>query len=237
VLGFLVIWQLAVAAGLIDPFFVGSPAGALREGARLAAEGKIWTDAAVTLLTLARGLGLAVLIGVPLSVVLGRWRPGWSFVELPIVMLNATPTVALVPPIIMIAGIGPASKAVLAFVGAFIPIVVTGRAGAAAVPDAYISAARVYGARRVHVFLKVVLPYSLLAVLSGVRLGVGRALTAVLVGELYATQQGLGLWVTQGQVGMNADLLTFVTMFVATVGALLIGAVNVIDRSFATWRA
>jgi NitT/TauT family transport system permease protein len=77
----------------------------------------------------------------------------------------------------------------------------------------------------------------LLAVLSGVRLGVGRALTAVLVGELYATQQGLGLWVTQGQVGMNANLLTFVTLFVAVVGALLIGAVNVLDRSFATWRA
>jgi NitT/TauT family transport system permease protein len=237
VLGFLVLWQLAVGAGAIDPFFVGSPAGALREGARLAAEGQIWTDAAITLLTLAKGLGLAVLVGVPLGVVLGRWGAGWSLVELPIVMLNATPTVALVPPIIMIVGIGPASKAVLAFVGAFIPIVVTGRAGAAAVPDAYVRAVRVYGAGPLHVFFKVVLPYSLLAVLSGVRLGVGRALTAVLVGELYATQQGLGLWVTQGQVGMNADLLVFVTLFVATVGALLIGAVNLVDRSFAAWRA
>ena len=96
---------------------------------------------------------------------------------------------------------------------------------------------RVYGAGRFEVFFKVVLPFSLLAVVSGVRLGVGRALTAVLVGEMYATQQGLGLWVSQGQYGMNADLLTFVTMFVATVGALLIGAVNVLDRSFAAWRA
>ncbi len=55
--GFLGLWQLAVTTGLIDPFFVGSPAGALREGARLAAEGAIWRDAAVTLLTLAKGLG------------------------------------------------------------------------------------------------------------------------------------------------------------------------------------
>lgn len=235
--GFLGLWQLAVTAGLIDPFFVGSPAGALREGARLAAEGTIWRDAVVTLLTLAKGLGLALLVGVPVSVVLGRWRGGWIAVELPILMLNATPTVALVPPIIMIVGIGTGSKAVLAFIGAVIPIVVSGRAGAASVPDAFVNAARVYGAGRLDVFFKVVLPHSLLAVLSGVRLGVGRALTAVLVGELYATQRGLGLWVTQGQVGMNADLLTFVTMFVAAVGALLIGAVNVLDRSFATWRA
>src|SRR5262249_6511402 len=144
-----------------------------------------------------------------------------------ILMLNATPTVALVIPIIMIVGIGSASKAVLAFIGAVIPLLVRGRAGAAPVPEAYVRAARGSGAGRLDVFFKVVLPYSLLAVLSGVRLGVGRALTAVLVGEMYATQQGLGLWITQGQFGMNADLLTFVTIFVATVGALLIGAVNV----------
>jgi ABC-type nitrate/sulfonate/bicarbonate transport system permease component len=152
-------------------------------------------------------------------------------------MLNATPTVALVIPLIVIMGVGPAAKAVLAFIAAVIPIVVSGRAGAAAVPDGYIQAARVYGAGRSEVFFKVILPYALLAVLSGVRLGVGRSLTAVLVGEMYATQQGLGLWVSQGQYGMNADLLTFVTILVATIGALLIGAVSLLDRSFATWRA
>jgi NitT/TauT family transport system permease protein len=237
IIGFLAIWQLAVNAGLIDPFFVGSPLGAFHEGVRLTSEGKIWPDAKVTLATLGVGLGFALLLGAPISVVLGRWQNGWNAVELPILMLNATPTVALVIPIIMIVGIEPASKAVLAFIGAVIPIVVSGRAGAASVPEPYIRAARVYGAGRFDVFFKVILPYALLAVLSGTRLGVGRALTAVLVGEMYATQVGLGLWVSQGQYGMNADLLTFVTIFVATVGALLIGAVNLLDRSFAKWRA
>jgi NitT/TauT family transport system permease protein len=235
--GFLAVWQAAVSGGLIDPYFLGSPLGAYDEGLRLMAEGKIWPDAVVTLRTLGIGLGLALLIGAPASVVLGRWPAGWNAVELPILMLNATPTVALVIPIIMVIGIGPPAKAVLALIGAIIPIIVSGRAGAASVPEAYISAARVYGAGKLEVFLKVILPYSLLAVLSGVRLGVGRALTAVLVGEMYATQQGLGLWVSQGQYGMNADLLTFVTLFVAAIGALLIGAVNLLDRSFARWRA
>jgi NitT/TauT family transport system permease protein len=234
--GFLAIWQIAVSAGLIDPYFVGSPIGAYREGVRLMSEGKIWPDAAVTFKALGAGLGLALVIGVPFSVVLGRWRAGWNAVELPILMLNATPTVALVIPIIMIVGVGPSAKVALAFIGAAIPIVVSGRTGAASVPESYIRAARVYGAGRLEVFFKVILPHSLLAVLSGVRLGVGRALTAVLVGEMYATQHGLGLWVSQGQYGMNADLLTFVTIFVATVGAMLIGAVNFLDRSFARWR-
>ena len=222
---------------MIDPFFVGSPIGAFHEGVRLMSEGKIWPDAAVTLLTLGYGLGLALLIGAPISVVLGRWRTGWNAVELPILMLNATPTVALVIPIIVIIGVGPAAK-----VGA--------RVHRRHHSDrCQRTRRRCCGARRLYprraglrrrpleVFFKVVLPYSLLAVLSGVRLGVGRALTAVLVGEMYATQQGLGLWVSQGQYGMNADLLTFVTIFVATVGASLIGAVNVLDRSFAKWRA
>lgn len=237
IIGFFAIWQLAVEIGLLDPFFVGSPLGALQEGLRLAAEGKIWPDAKVTLATLGIGLVAALVLGAPISIVLGRWRSGWDAVELPILMLNATPTVALVIPIIMIVGIEPMSKVVLAFIGAVIPIVVSGRAGAASVPEAYIRAARVYGAGRLQVFSKIILPCAMLAVLSGTRLGVGRALTAVLVGEMYATQAGLGLWVSQGQYGMNANLLTFVTIFVATVGALLIGAVNLIDSSFAKWRA
>jgi NitT/TauT family transport system permease protein len=235
--GLLALWQASVSVGLLDPYFVGSPIGAFHEGVRLISEGKILPDAAVTLWTLAYGLGLALLIGAPLSVLLGRWQTGWNAIELPILVLNATPTVALVIPIILIIGIGPAAKAVLAFIGAIIPILVSGRTGAASVPEAYIRAARVYGATRTDVFVKVILPYALLAVLSGVRLGVGRALTAVLVGEMYATQRGLGLWVTQGQYGMNADLLTFITVFVATTGALLIGAVNLLDRRLAKWRA
>jgi NitT/TauT family transport system permease protein len=237
VVGFFAIWQIAVFTGLLDPYFVGSPIGSYQEGRRLMAEGKIWPDAAITLETLGVGFGLALIVGAPISIVLGRWQTGWNAVELPILMLNATPTVALVIPIIMIIGIGPAAKAVLAFIGAVIPIVVSGRAGAASVPEAYINAARVYGAKRLEVFFKVILPYSLLAVLSGTRLGIGRALTAVLVGEMYATQHGLGLWISQGQNAMNADLLTFVTIFVAAVGATLIGAVNILDRSFAQWRA
>jgi NitT/TauT family transport system permease protein len=234
--GFLAIWQIAVYVNLLDPYFIGSPVGAYHEGVRLITEGKIWPDALVTLKTLGYGLGAALLIGAPVSIILGRWQPGWNAVELPLLMLNATPVVALVIPIIMIIGIGPAAKAVLAFIGAIIPIMVSGRVGAASVPEAYIRAARVYGAGRLAIFFKVVLPFALLAVLSGVRLGVGRSLTAVLVGEMYATQQGLGLWVSQGQYGMNADLLTFVTIFVAAIGAALIGAVNLLDRSFAKWR-
>lgn len=230
------VWQLAGSLGIVDPFFVGSPVGAAREAARLGAEGRIWVDVLVTVRTMAIGLGLALAVGVPLSIVLGRWTPGWAFLELPMVVLNATPTVALVPPIILLVGIGPWSKVVLAFIGAFIPIVFNGRAGAAGVPVGYLQAARVYGAGRLDLFFKVVLPYSLLAVLTGIRLGVGRALTAVLVGELYATQRGLGLWLTQGQVGMNADLLLFVTFFVATLGATLISVLNAVDRSFAAWR-
>lgn len=72
--------------------------------------------------------------------------------------------------------------------------------------------------------------------LSGTRLGVGRALTVVLVGEMYATQLGLGLWISRGQNAMEADLLAFITLFVAATGALLIGAVNYVDQYFAKWR-
>ncbi len=236
-IGFLAVWQLVVSTSIVDRGLIGSPLGAIAVGARLLQRGTIWRDISVTFRSLGVGLVFALLIGAPLSIILGRWRLGWNAVELPLMILNATPTVALVIPIIMLVGIGPNAKSLLAFFGAVIPILVSGRAGAAAVPETYVRAAQVYGARRIDLFLKVVLPWSLLALLSGTRLGVGRALTVVLVGEMYATQHGLGLWISRGQNGMDADLLAFITLFVAAAGAALIGVVNLIDRSFAAWRA
>lgn len=154
----IVLWQVAISTGLIDRGLTGSPLGAMDTAQRLLGSGEIWPDIRATMSTLATGLLFALLIGAPLSVILGRWQAGWAAVELPILILNATPTVALVIPIIMIVGIGPESKSVLSFFGAIIPILVSGRAGAASVPESYIRAAQVYGATRLQVFFKVVLP-------------------------------------------------------------------------------
>jgi NitT/TauT family transport system permease protein len=234
---FLLVWEFVVSAGIVDRKLIGSPIGAVSTGIALFKDQSIWRDIGATIYTLSCGLLLSLVIGAPLSLILGRWTVGWNAAELPILLLNATPTVALTIPIIMLLGIGPASKVMLAFIGAVIPILVAGRAGAAAVPEAYMRAARVFGAGKLDIFLKVTVPYSLLAVLSGMRLAVGRALTAVLVGEMYATQHGLGLWVSKGQNGLDGDLLAFITLFVAATGSCLIGLVNMLDKHFSKWRA
>lgn len=232
----LLLWEAAIQLRLADPRLFGSPAGAFRESVRVFGEGRIWIDLGATMQALATGLALALLVGAPLGILLGTWRPGWTFLELPLFVLNALPYVALVPPLILTLGIGSDSKVALAFIAALIPIVYSGRTGAAGVPPVYVAAARVYGANRLDVFLKVILPHSLLSLLTGVRLGVGRALIAVLVGELYVSARGIGLWLSRAQIGLNADLLVFITLFVALIGAGLISAVGLLDRVFERWR-
>jgi len=100
--------------------------------------------------------------------------------------MNATPRVALLPLIIIWLGIGIPSKVGIIFLGAVFPMLINARDGVKTTPQNLLNAARSFGASEWQIFRSVVFPSTVPFILTGLRLGVGRALVGVLVGELYA---------------------------------------------------
>ncbi len=142
------------------------------------------------------GFALAVAVGVPLGVTIGWSALVARLVDPTIQSLRPVPITAWLPFCIAIFGIRAFGAIFLIALGAFYPIVVNGAAGARDVNRNLLRAARMMGATRPQLLLRVVLPSAMPAIFTGLRIGLGVAWTAVIVAEMVAVKSGLGyvLW-------------------------------------------
>jgi len=235
VLVFVLAWELAPRVGLVDTALVSQPSRILLAGTAIVRAGEIWTHAAVSLQELAGGMALAVLIGVPAGLVVGVSRAVRRFVDPPLMALQAAPRLALLPVLIVWLGIGMASKVAVVFIGAVLPIVVATAAGVREVEASLVQVARAFGARPSDVMRRVVLPATLPAIMMGVRLGAGRGILGVVVGEMYVSQEGIGHQIMQLGSSFRIDDLVFYTILVSAFGLATTAALRAVERRLRPW--
>lgn len=156
-----------------------------------------WAEAVgFSAMRVAKGFGLAILIGVPLGVILGWSKIVASLVDPSIQWLRPVPITAWLPISIAIFGISDFGAVFLITIGAFYPIVINTTQGARDVDKNWIRAALMMGAGRWDILRRVVLPAALPSIFTGLRIGLGIGWTAVIVSEMVAVKSGLGyvLW-------------------------------------------
>lgn len=229
-------WQAAGTWGPAHRGLGATPVEVLGAGIGLLASGELLAHALVSLQEFALGFTLAVLVGVPLGVAMGR-VPRLRHLLDPLVMTgHATPRVALLPVLVLWLGVGMAPKAALAFLGAVFPVLVNTLAGVRQLDPFWERAVRAFGGRSVAVLLKVVLPGTLPAIMGGLRLGLGRALIGVIVGEMYVSVAGVGqLLAVYGNAGRTGELLALAGL-VGLVSLAGVQACRAAETRLAPWR-
>ena len=156
-----------------------------------------WGDAIYfSTMRVAKGFGLAVLVGVPLGIIIGWSKLAASMMDPTIQWLRPVPITAWLPISIAIFGISDFGAVFLITIGAFYPIVINTTQGARDVEKNWIRAALMMGASPWDVLRRVVLPAALPSIFTGLRIGLGIGWTAVIVSEMVAVKSGLGyvLW-------------------------------------------
>lgn len=220
VASFLAIWELAPRLGLVDPAFTSQPSRIAVAGVAIVASGDLVGHVGVSLGELLLGMALAVAVGVPMGLSLGTFPRLRDYLDAPIMALYATPRLALLPILVVWLGIGIGSKVAVVFIGAVLPIMINTAAGPRGVDPSLTRAARSFGANQHDVFWKVLLPGSLVAVMSGIRLGLGRGILGVVVGEMYVSQRGVGNQIMQMGSAFRVDELLFYTLLVSGFGVV-----------------
>lgn len=226
---FLAIWELAPRAGVVDATFTSEPSRVIAAGLSIVTSGGFLKDVSVSLTEFAIGFSLAIAIGVPLGLVLGRFTVVRHLLDPPIMAIYATPHLALLPIIVVWLGIGMQSKIAVAFVGGVIPILVNTTAGVRGIERSWILAARSFCANEWDVFVKVILPASLPNVILGIRLGLSRAVLGVVVGEMYQSQAGLGNKVMRYGSEFRTDYLLFYVVLISVFGLAATTAVRTVE--------
>jgi ABC-type nitrate/sulfonate/bicarbonate transport system permease component len=232
----LAIWQLIVDAGLVDPFLVSSPTKVASALSDQISSGLLLDQLKVSMIELIVSFVIAAVLGIAGGLLMG-WYGTVNDAFDPFVWLGyASPLVALYPVFLLIFGLGTPTVIAIAVLLAVFPILINTRSGVREVDAKLIQAARSFGASDRQMFQKVVLPASLPLVMAGLRLGLGRALVGVVVGEFFVGDKGLGY-----SVAYYAGLLRTTDMIVEVVvigalGVLLTQLLSMLERRIDAWR-
>jgi NitT/TauT family transport system permease protein len=227
------IWQVyAIAAeSLLIPTFTDTVAGVVT----LAQDPETWEAFWLSNQALIWGFAISLTTGILAGLAAARFRTIEGFIDPYLNILLVTPMAALIPLLIMSLGIGMASRIVLVFVFSVPVIIVNTRAGVRQVEANLIEMAHSYGASERQVWRKILLPGSLPAVMTGVRLGLGRAVTGMVVVELLFVAVGIGNLITGFRGSFDPDLLYAVVVLVVIEALILISIVRWIERRIAPW--
>ena len=230
VMAFLSVWEIAPRVGIVDATYTSQPTRVIRAGFEIVRTGGFLHDVSVSLSEFAIGFALAIGIGVPLGLLLGRFPVLRYLLDPPIMAIYATPHLALLPIIVVWLGIGMQSKIAVAFVGGVIPILVNSMAGVRGVERSWVVAARSFCAGERDVFVKVILPASLPSVILGIRLGLSRAVLGVIVAEMYQSQAGVGNEIMRYGSEFRTDQLLFNVLLVSLFGLTATSAVRALEE-------
>ena len=203
---------------------------------QIAASGELGNHVLVSLNEFFVGFLVAAVVGVLLGIAIASSDAVKDFVDPWVSAVYATPTVALAPLFIFVFGIDAVSKMAVVFLLAVFPIVINTATGIRSTDQIYIEAARSFSANRKQIFTKVLIPSALPFIIAGLRLGIGRGLVGVVVGEFIGARAGLGYLIFRSSQSFQIDAMWVGVFLLAGSGVLAVSVLQRFERRLAPWR-
>jgi NitT/TauT family transport system permease protein len=237
ILIFLIIWELAMPLGLVKIADISRPSLVAKAFMELAASGEVFQHLYISLKEFAIGFVIALVVGIPLGVALGRYR-FFSMILDPLLMaLYTMPRLAMMPLLVVWFGVGFGATIAVVFLGAVFPILVNTAVGIRDVDPIWVRAVRSFGGSEWDIFKKVLLPGSVPPMMTGIRLGVGRGLLGMVVSEMFASTEGIGSQI--GLYGMSfrtSELIALIAV-VSLLGFVFVDIMRRVEDKVSKGRA
>jgi len=237
VLAFLVLWQVAPSMGWVNGRFTSRPTEVFFAAIDVFMKDDFLFHARISLTEFVAGFALAIVVSIPLGVLLGTSKIARYLIDPPLMALYIAPTLVLLPIMVIWLGIDMAPKIAVVFLGAVFPIVLNTMAGMSEADPRFLRMARSFGATKLDIFMRVLVPGSLPALLTGIRLAVGRAVLGVIVGELFVSQAGIGYQINLYGSAMRIDRLLVYVLIVSAFGYTLTILVRSVENKIRDWRS
>ena len=190
VVALLLLWE--VVGRNTNPIFGSYPTAIAAAAGELATSGELGAALWESSQSFLAGFGLAILVGVPLGLVVGRYRTAEAALGLYVTAGNAMPLVALVPLLILWLGLGFKVKVAIVLLMSVFPITTNTWLGVRAVPRSLIEVGQSFVAPDAVILRRIVLPATVPYIMAGIRLAVGRAVVAMIIAEFFTSISGLG---------------------------------------------
>jgi sulfonate transport system permease protein len=233
--GFLALWQLASSNGWVNSAVLpplDAIAAALWKGL---AGGMLLGDVAISLQRAGTAFAAAVLLAIPLGLVMGQLRAVERAIDPILQLFRQTSALAVYPIFILLLGLGEASKVFVIFWATLFPLLLNTISGVKEVDAKLIEMARVYGAGRLTVFRRVVLPGAVPSIFVGLRLSATTALLLLIASEMIGANKGIGFQVMNAQYNFQIPLMFAAIIILACLGLFSNYALVFLQRRLCRW--
>jgi len=228
-------WQIASSAGWmnaavippLDKIFI-----ALWNGIT---QGALLGDITISLQRAGLAFAAAIVVGIPLGLFMGQIRPLEQALDPILQLFRQTSALALYPIFILLLGLGETSKVFVIFWAALFPILLSTISGVKEVDGKILEMAKTFGAGRLTLFYRVIVPASVPSIFVGLRLSATTALLLLIAAEMIGANQGIGFRVMNAQYNFQIPMM-FAAIFLLAFAGLLANAILVfLQRRLCRW--
>ena len=216
--------------------FLATPSQITVAFVQLIERGELQHHFTVSALEFLVGLGLSVAVGLPLGLLLGRFRLLDDLLDPFVTSLNATPRIVWLPLLILWFGLGIWSKVMIVFAGAVFPLLINAYEGVRNTDRLLANVVRSFGGSEWQVARMVVLPAAVPYVVAGLRLAIGRAILGVVVGEFFGASRGLGYMIAAAASNYRADVMFAGILVLMILSLALTFSVQAVEARLTRWR-
>jgi NitT/TauT family transport system permease protein len=236
-LGLMLLWELAARLGWANPLFLPPPTAILWSFYVIfIGTGNVWFHLWVTLTEVALGFLAGSVLGIGLAVIVGLNPLVRRFLQPYVIVLEATPRIAVAPLIIAALGFGLTSKVAIVMLVCFFAPFVNTLAGIVNVNREALELFRSLGAGKLQTFTRLMLPDAAPTIMAGLRLAMASALSGALVAEFISANEGMGVLLDRYTASLNMAS-TFATLLTLTaLGFAIFKGMEALDRRLIFWR-
>jgi ABC-type nitrate/sulfonate/bicarbonate transport system permease component len=227
--------ELAARQDWINRAFSPVPSSVAHHLWRICGSGIFVEPLMATVGLLAAGYGLACLFGILLGLSMGSSRRAYALFEPLLELLRPIPKPALIPPLILLLGLGTPMEIAIVFLGALFPVLINTIQGVRSADAILVDVARTFRCGALRIVLTVFLPASLPMILSGMRVSLGLGLVLVVLSEMLTGTQGLGSQIVDAQRAFRVHEMYAWTVVLAVLGLALAGVFNWSEKRLIFW--
>ena len=232
---FFLMWGAVTWSGMVPAMFLKNPAETFVTGYELFTEFGFIGDIGVTVWRVMGGFIVAVVIGVPIGILMGAYKPIEAFLEPFVSFARYIPASAFIPLLILWAGVGETQKLMLIFLGSIFQIILMVALIVGATRRDLVEAAYTLGASHSGVVKRVVLPAAAPQIAETLRLVLGWAWTYVIVAELVGASSGIGHMIMDSQRLLDTGQMIFGMFMIGLIGLVSDYLFRIANRKMYPW--
>ncbi len=229
----LVIWE--IVGGQINPLFFSKPTLVAVEFWDLLTSGELLEATLSSLQPLALGYAMCI-IGIPVGVLIGRFRVMEAAFGPFVTAAYSMPLVALIPLFVLWFGLGFTAKVAIVFTMGVFPVIINAWAGVRAVPKSLIEVGTAFVASQRAILRSIILPATIPYIMTGMRLAIGRCVVAVVVAEFFTAIGGLGGLIINAGSQFNTPGIFVPVLVLMVIGVGLTRLVGSLEHRIAPWQ-